>query len=399
MLWLRQKITLSSLILTGFASFGLGALAQSNLPGWSETKNNKGIVLSKGGLKLYIENPVPLGSHNLQAYAINNKASSINSVQFLQYKQTTSLPGGGLMFSRIVKTRSGKGASMLAYCPSKLGNKGAVRRIELAGTLKAIALRQKDFSKATHFIAEICPANKAKIDKIPSHKSKEQTKPHDKTKNTVNLPKNLTKLIAPAKLPSGLKDIRGLQIYGIQAGGMFGLTEERIALFKDGSFTTDLHGVFKNGVKASKARNPKKWGKYRLSGKKLSLKEYGKNKYEKTIGQWVARPGGKNQKLHGCFGRIVSSSGFAGTGSTMVGRASSWCFDKSGRFSHSSTGFGTSKFAVVSSSPPGVRGRYRIDGYGLHLVYDDGSNVNAAFSFLDKKHKHIDINGRRFMGN
>lgn len=204
----------------------------------------------------------------------------------------------------------------------------------------------------------------------------------------------------PGRAPSGLKDLRGVLVYGIQAGGMFGLTTDVIATFTDGTYSSDLTRLFAKGKAVSKARKPKRWGKWRLRGGKLELKGYRDKTFETTHGDWIARPGRANLKLNGCYGNITSASSTPYGGGTTVGNASSWCFKPNGRFSHSSTGFATSSGTVRggTSSSRKNGGRYHINGYTAHFIYDDGKQLTSAFSYLNDKKSHIAINGKRYMG-
>jgi hypothetical protein len=198
----------------------------------------------------------------------------------------------------------------------------------------------------------------------------------------------------------GLKEIRGLIIYGIQPGGMFGTTEDFIALFEDGSYSSDLARLFGVSKEASKSERPNRWGQWRISGDELELKDNDEDAFDTTSGNWVAVAGETDQRLAGCYGNINSTSGADYTSGTTVGVARSWCFYPNGRFTNKASAYG-------SSSNPGAamgvsskaRGRYRIDGNVARMVYDDGHEVIAAFGFINKDRTHIMLNGKRFMGS
>ena len=188
---------------------------------------------------------------------------------------------------------------------------------------------------------------------------------------------------------------------GIQPGGMFGTTEDFIALFDDGTYTTDLHGAFGGSVKMARNKKPASWGKWRRRGGKLQLQRHDMSEYKKPIGNWRTTPAKPDERLRGCFGRLTSTSGADYNSGTTVGVASSWCFWPNGRFTNSSTAFGNSSDEVgvtMRATSPKARGRYRLDGYGARFVYDDGHEVTAAFCFANDDNTHIALNGRRFMG-
>lgn len=54
---------------------------------------------------------------------------------------------------------------------------------------------------------------------------------------------------------------------------------------------------------------------------------------------------------------------------------------------------------VIGATAPHLHGRYRIDGYAIRLAYDDGSQAEAGFAFLNDERTHIAINGKRYMGS
>ena len=209
----------------------------------------------------------------------------------------------------------------------------------------------------------------------------------------------LSGALPPVKNLDGLKEVRGVIVYGIQPGGMFGTTEDFIALFEDGSYSSDLPRTFGVSKEASKKKRPKYWGQWRLRGGELELKDADDDVFDTTLGDWIAVAGTTDQKLSGCFGNLTSTSGADYTSGTTVGLARSWCFYPNGRFTNKASAYG-------SSSNPGVamnvsnkaQGRYRIDGNVARFAYDDGHEVIAAFGFINEDQSHIMLNGKRFMG-
>ncbi|MES9941203.1 MAG: hypothetical protein ABW104_11140 [Candidatus Thiodiazotropha sp. 6PLUC2] len=202
--------------------------------------------------------------------------------------------------------------------------------------------------------------------------------------------------------PSDLKELRGVIVMGIQPSGMFGLTDDFIALFNDGTYTSDLETLFAHNPQISKQQNPASWGQWQMreSDNQLLLKESDDSNFNDTRGNWIARPASKGEALSGCFGR-VTTSGDAYDSDTTVGLAQTWCFWKNGRFTNSSTAFGHSTSAVdvsMLSISPKARGRYSVENYTIRLIYDDGYEIQAAFCFTNERKNHITLNGKRFMG-
>ncbi|MES9990918.1 MAG: hypothetical protein ABW098_03130 [Candidatus Thiodiazotropha sp.] len=208
------------------------------------------------------------------------------------------------------------------------------------------------------------------------------------------------KPLASANPPDGFKELRGIITMAIQPGGMFGMSSDVIALFDDGSYTSDLKTLFAKGKSASMAKKPKRWGQWKISGDELLLKKKKGKDFSKTRGDWVARPGSSNLRLDGCYGKLTTASESPFGGNYTVGKASSWCFKANGRFAHSTTGFATAsgKVAGGTSKKSKIGGRYRIDGYTARFLYDDGTELITAFCFLNENKSHIAINGKRYMG-
>lgn len=279
---------------------------------------------------------------------------------------------------------------------------GANSRVRLVEAVAPQSLFSRQARKAVVELAlviqEACRQMPVTINKAHSHSSGTDVIP---TRNeSPGKRAGASSLLKPAKPPKGLKELRGVVTYGIQPGGMFGPTSDVVALFGDGTYSSDLQRLFARGIAASKAAKPGRWGRWRKRGGTLEFKEEGEGKYETTYGDWIARHGGKNLKLSGCFGSINSASSSPYGGGTTVGNASSWCFRSDGRFSHSSTGFASASGGVrgASASSRKTGGRYRIDGYTARFVYDDDKEIVTAFCFLNDKKSHIAINGKRYMG-
>ncbi|WP_036152065.1 hypothetical protein [Maribacter forsetii] len=205
--------------------------------------------------------------------------------------------------------------------------------------------------------------------------------------------------LSPGKAPDGLVELRGLLGTGMQSTGMVGTTSNVIALFKDGTFTSDIGYTFSAGVAASKRKNPKNWGQWRMRNNELELKEYDQAQFEEAS-DWLTEPASKDLKLNGCYGNITSSSYSGYGGGSTVGNASSWCFKSNGRFSHSKTGFANATGDVRGSTSSNKKsgGKYYLSDYTARFIYDDGTEVTTSFCFLNKKKTHIAINGKRLMG-
>jgi len=202
--------------------------------------------------------------------------------------------------------------------------------------------------------------------------------------------------------PESLKEIRGVQVFGIQPGGMFGVTEEFIATFDDGTYTTDFATTFNEGVAQSKRQKPDEWGRWRDRGGKLELADGIDKKsgaeFDTTSGNWINDPASPGDNLSQCFRRISSAGGEG----PLVGGSRTWCFTTDGRFANSSAVYAISNTSAggltYGSESPRTRGHYTIDGYTIRFEFDDGQQQNAAFAFASEKKHHIVIDGLRFIG-
>jgi len=382
-------------LFTCLVCLNAGAAAQSAPSGWSDKRQNGARILQKGKIVIRIDDAQNLSGQSLSSWANSHKKSTVSGVKFIGMGDTPAHnKKDGYVLTRKVKVDGHNGASILAFCPRK---NGRVQRIELYADYHTIGTQGEAYKQGVTYTVSACQHRGDTSADTKADRAKPRSAPARPAPAKVP-----TARISAGKTPSGLKDLRGLQVYGIQAGGMYGLTEDAIATFTDGNYTTDIAGVFNHGKAQSKRLKPRSWGHWKMRGKDMLLKDHNDKKFDKPIGSWVQQSGRNNHKLDGCYGRLVSSSGFGNLGSATVGRASSWCFRKDGRFAHSATGFamsfGDGVRGAGHSSPPSQRGRYRIDGYAIHLIYDDGSDIMAGFSFLSKDRSHISINGRRFMG-
>lgn len=293
---------------------------------------------------------------------------------------------GAYSVIRKVKFANNRGHSVLYACP---GDRGHARLM----TLDVIDANFKDTFTGAMFGERVCK-NEPHVIATPASLPAEPAQPA--TASSVPPPTHTKS--SGGQAPAGLKELRGVLVMGIQPGGMFGLTDDFIAVFDDGSYTEDLVNTFGEGVAVSRRKKPRAWGTWRSRNDKIELREHGDAAYEPPRGSWLIAPSASGFTLSGCFGRLNSSSGADYTSGTTVGLAQTWCFWKDGRFTNSSTAFGSSSNVSMRASSPKARGRYRIDGYVAKFVYDDGHEVTAAFGYASTKGNHLMLNGKRFMG-
>jgi hypothetical protein len=181
------------------------------------------------------------------------------------------------------------------------------------------------------------------------------------------------------------------QTYGAEG---FGLSETTYLLFKDGTCTTELSKSLEDPA-ASKADDPKAWGRWRKQGALFEVAFEGS--FFTPPGQKIREPARRGERLSGKWS--ASSGGSVGP-DAIYWSNSSVTFSKDGRFeTYSSGGSGAtsgdttsttvyddegSATAVVNPNIGGGgkrrsgrtsadrTGTYSLDGYTLELHYDSG---------------------------
>ena len=296
-----------------------------------------------------------------------------------------------------------------------------------AGQKRQVAYQSDWTDQGKAYIGQLIASNdlmmilrySAQIDKVIEHaqnvfvsgslpgSSNSENTTHDPTNEQITESPSPTVVpggpLNPVSPPTGFIELRVAHEYGIVAGGLFGLKTDVLALFESGEYTSDLRTVFGSGQAASKKQNPENWGRWRSKDGKFKFNTAKQPEFkEPESGEWLPEAGTPDQKLEKCYGNITSVSDTPYGGGVTVGNASSWCFRADGRFAHSVAGFATGGSDVVSgaaSDSSKIRGRYRIDGYAVKFIYDDGKELTAAFCFLSDDKRHIGINGKRYISD
>ena len=372
--------------------------------GWNEKVVNQARILTKGKTVVEIGPWLNINNMALDAWLQSMEKTVPAGATFVSSKGVIkeTVPGA-YSVTRKVKYGKKNGQSVLYACPGKPGvarlMKMEIKGLDLVNILVGASFgesvcKNEDkgdaVANADGLVSEEASTSKIS-DQEPSDSNEGESSNH-----RAQIIK--TEVLDAVPVVKGLKEIRGEIVMGIQAGGMFGTKDRFIALFENGTYTSDLKNTFGYGVEVSKQKKANKWGHWKIKNNTLLLKGHADKTYDKTRGNWVARPASKDQKLSGCFGKLNSTSGADYTSGTTVGVARTWCFWENGRFTNSATAFGRSENATMRASNPKSSGRYVIDHYTARFVYDDGHEVIAAFCFANEKKNHIALNGKRFMG-
>ena len=376
--------------------------------GWSDNIDGAMRILKKGTSRIEIGPWESFHGASIEHWLDTRKSEMPTGVQLVSSKEIKKETSGRTEYFYVnQRTKiNGKGGSgTVIACP---GVEGTARllRMDVENT------KFGDAISGGKFMDRVCaeepkgapiqrpgPSNRT-VAKNGSRDTPPSPQPNSTSLQTGSPSEVMTDTLPPIKTLEGLVEVRGMITYGIQAGGMYGTTEDFIALFDDGTYSSDLPRTFGVSKAESKAKRPNYWGQWRKRGGELELKGTGDKKFDTTLGDWLAVPGGRDHRLSGCYGRLTSTSGADYLSGTTVGLARTWCFYPSGRFTNNSTAFGSSSNPGVSMrASDKARGRYRIDGNMAHFVYDDGHEVMAVFAYINEDRTHIMLNGSRFMGN
>jgi len=177
-----------------------------------------------------------------------------------------------------------------------------------------------------------------------------------------------------------------------------------IALYDRFKFTTidglyrpirDVHALFDNGQIPTSTEQVFKYGLdifrrdfyYRLEGsgavKTLVLNSQlddwsGAGRFEAT----QLRAGGTDEKLNGCFSRnnrfLYDDFGQE----ILTGPFGIWCFQPDGRFTIHIGDDYDSLYETPFQQTPNNSGRYRVDGYGIRLLFDNGYQRKSGFGWI-----------------
>jgi hypothetical protein len=182
-------------------------------------------------------------------------------------------------------------------------------------------------------------------------------------------------------------------------------------LFKNGDVWRDPHLPPQDiDVAKAKTADAKNWGYWKRSGDTISLcmPDGPQNRCEPAqMIPYDAAP--RDQHVEGGWHSTLSYSSNTASSNTAMGVATSTLtLHASGRFERE--GFagasfqnqaGTTAGGTFANVSPTTTGRYRIDGYGLELDYDDGRVERDLFYWAggpDNRYGMLMLNGTQYLG-
>lgn len=297
-----------------------------------------------------------------------------------------SAPDGALRAMSVGKTGSNKdGVLVSTLCP---GAGEQYRIVHVVGA--AEMLKDKNISREASGIAMRACLGRLKL-KPPQDRASASAAESKSRSETRGVPR-----------ADEIAGVWSSTSYGITGAGFYGMTERFIVTFTDGSATTDVNGVFHQGISKSRQAEPGRWGRWRKSGNVIEVMIGDDESFERRAGVFRVLPGKDGQTLDRCFSHMMSAGNIAFGGNSTATSASDFCFRPDGTLEHGTatavsggndySGKG-SMYAGGGSSEQS--GSYRIEGNLIQLTWPNGTEETRAFGFLSKDHGAILIGDTR----
>ncbi len=219
---------------------------------------------------------------------------------------------------------------------------------------------------------------------------------------------------SPGKPPEAIDAIWYMAEFSLSMGE-YRSSQWGLMTFSDKQVTDNFWAFLNDGRAKSMQENPGDWGRRRILGGDLEVDWNGNGDYRDYYVSMKAEPGGRDDRVQGCFrSTMTSSSPLSGAWESGSSRAfntataiNKMCFGKNGRFSKetmvsisASTGetpLSTSRADATGYGESDQNGWYRVDGHVLQLVYDNGDSVTTSIAFTqrnDPKRRGILIGGK-----
>jgi hypothetical protein len=200
----------------------------------------------------------------------------------------------------------------------------------------------------------------------------------------------------------GVGDLEGVYLRRVTTtgyGGMIIFAFEPFLHYADGSvFVEPVSAIESIDRSRSRSSAPHAWGEVvSKSGAtwrvRMAAVQRPRDKLDREfVGVYRLTPARSGQALDGDFRSIGGTGSLATGGSAAVVVEESWSFRPDGRFARG--GFaGASTGGVTTGSTRAAQvGRYRVDGYGIELVYDAGKTERLLFG-LDQSGGLVTVGG------
>jgi hypothetical protein len=187
---------------------------------------------------------------------------------------------------------------------------------------------------------------------------------------------------APAKTSAATGISKQIDSFGFDTrmtmgvGGFLTTDIFPIVLFRDGTALTDIKALSNpSGLARHRQTDAEAWVRWRRNGSKVEL--------QKAKG-WTALPFQQTYarlpadfRLDGLYRRITGSGTIVSGGTQSATFVSEYRFWRNGTVlrggAAGATGSMGDSSTVVATAQPDARGRYRVEGLTLSIVYDDGS--------------------------
>ena len=290
--------------------------------------------------------------------------------------------GGGYDFAIVTRRLEPQGGSKMSSMLAACAREGLALVANLYGPPAAFAKRA--VQREAQVITQTACATPPQAAGSPDQPGWADPRPQD----AATRPQRQRPTFQRGEPPAGFERIWYI---GDFVPGVAGMTarQKAVITFADKTVSDDIDTIFADGIAASKQRNPKDWGVWRINGEgELEIRWAGKDKFRDFYLTRHTDAGAADKRLEGCFSsRSGHSIGF-GAGATHSFSVNTWCFAGNGRFSNdkavslASGGSGGPASAGLASSDS--TGWYRIDGNVIQLVYDNGRRLTTSFAMMDE---------------
>lgn len=202
--------------------------------------------------------------------------------------------------------------------------------------------------------------------------------------------------------PSDIYSIIMHQEWQMGIGGIYPVYNPYL-LFKDGSiYSEPLVGLADMQVAASRLSEPKKWGRWKVSGTTFIIfwpleKPKDQNDQWKKDSYENASPAKKGETIQGSFRSLTGGGNTALGGDVMVVLENTISFNQQGKFiMASATGISGDDIWDQHNSKSNEAGSYILDGHTIELKFNNGKTERRFFYFYPDSRKTFGIGKRAY---
>ena len=167
-------------------------------------------------------------------------------------------------------------------------------------------------------------------------------------------------------------------------------------VLNDGSIYSDpVFSPYNFNVEASKQKESKKWGTWKMKGNTITVSWQGRNQNEKWSKNWFwATPAMNNERIEGAYITRTGKDNETLIGSDKSGTGRNISLNKSGQFTMLPLAGNDNGNLSVSSADYTKRneaGTYKLSEYSIELHFNNGTVLRRAFYFYLQGKTHFGI--------